>query len=83
MKTQKLQYNLAGIMRYAHHMFSVVPMSMSERLKAAWALAKSYMASGKANGQFVVAITCAGPASYEEAVENWYATAPRGTYFGD
>lgn len=83
MKTQKLQYNLAGIMRYAHHMFSVVPMSMSERLKAAWALAKSYMASGKANGQFVVTISKAALTSYEEVVENWYATAPRGTYFGD
>lgn len=83
MRTQRLKYNLAGIMRYAHRMFSAVPMSMSERLKAAWALAKSYMASGKATGQFVVAISNTASASYEEAVENWYATAPRGTYFGD
>lgn len=83
MRTQKLKYNLAGIMRYAHRMFSAGPMSMSERLKAAWALAKSYMANGKATGQFVVAISNTASASYEVAVENWYATAPRGTYFGD
>lgn len=85
MKTgsKKLRYNLSGIMKYAHSMFNPNNESFSVRLKRAWALAKSYMASGKATGQFVVAVSNAPAQSYDEAVSNWYSNVPRGTYFGD
>lgn len=82
MKTQKLKYNLSGIMRYAHRMFTVRPMSMSERLKRAWAMAKSYMESSKADGQFVVIAEEPTRISYNDSISNWYATSPLGTYFG-
>lgn len=83
MKSQKLKYNLSGIIRYAHRMFTVRPMSMSERLKKAWAMAKEYMESGKADGQFVVIAEEPARMSYRDLVSNWYETSPRGTYFGD
>ena len=84
MKTTKtLRYNLSGIMKYAHNMFNPNNESFSVRLKRAWALAKSYMASGKATGEFVLAVCNAPEGSWNDGVAEYYSSAPRGTYFGD
>ncbi len=80
---KNLAYNKAGIMTFAHKMWTPKPTSFSEKLKYAWALAKNYMANGKVTGQFVIYKNNGNTISWEEGLRDYYQNAPRGTYFGD